>query len=127
GPHCRVIVSGRGRAGGARRCPTVGAGIVSPAGVQIATAITSAPDDHFAAGPHCRVIVSGTGRARGAGSCPTTGGGIVSPAGVQKHLASIAASVPDAHLAVGPHCRVIESASGRAGGASCPRVVRAGN
>ena len=34
GPHCRVRVSAIGRVGGAGGCPTVGAGIVSPAGVQ---------------------------------------------------------------------------------------------
>ena len=57
GPHRRVIVSGIGRVGGACGCPTIRAGIVSPAGVQVvADNITvSAPDDHFAASPHCRV------------------------------------------------------------------------
>ena len=34
GPDCRVIVSADGRVGGAGGRPTVGAGIVSPAGVQ---------------------------------------------------------------------------------------------
>ena len=34
GPHCRVSVSGSGRVGGAGGCPTIGAGIVSAAGVQ---------------------------------------------------------------------------------------------
>ena len=34
GPHCRVPVSGSGRVGGAGGRPTVGGGIVSPAGVQ---------------------------------------------------------------------------------------------
>src|SRR5260370_5481927 len=70
GPHCRVKFSASGRAGGAGSCPTVGAGIVSPAGVKQAAEVGSAPDDHFAAGPHCRVNVSGSGRAGGAGSCP---------------------------------------------------------
>jgi hypothetical protein len=117
-----VTESGSGRAGGAGSCPTVSAGIVSPAGVQIA-AIISAPDDHFAAGPHCRVLVSGSGRAGGAGSCPTVGAGIVSPAGVQ--IAAIK-SAPNDHFAAGPHCRVKISGSGRAGGAGgCPRVVGA--
>ena len=41
GPDCRVMVSGRGRVGGAGGCPTIRAGIVSPAGVQIA--VTSTP------------------------------------------------------------------------------------
>src|SRR5207247_2624178 len=83
GPHCRVFVSASGRAGGAGSCPTVGAGIVSPAGVQNAGAAESAPNDHFAAGPYCCVIVSASGRAGGAGSCPTVGAGIVSWTGVE--------------------------------------------
>ena len=33
GPHCRVIASGSGRVGRAGGCPTIRAGIVSPAGV----------------------------------------------------------------------------------------------
>ena len=38
GPDCRVKVSASGRVGRAGGCPTVRAGIVSPAGVQIAAA-----------------------------------------------------------------------------------------
>ena len=63
GPHCRVIVSGSGRVGGAGGCPTIRAGIVSPASVQIAWSSLSTPDDHFTAGPDCRVIRIGQ-RAR---------------------------------------------------------------
>ena len=65
-------------------CPTVGAGIVSPAGVETAVIIISAPDDHFTAGPDCRVILSGSGCVGGAGGCPTVGARIISPAGVQE-------------------------------------------
>ena len=82
GPDCRVTISASGRVGGAGGCPTIRAGIVSPAGVQTAAAVKSAPDDHFAAGPHCRVTDSGSGRVGGAGGCPTIRAGIVSPAGV---------------------------------------------
>jgi len=85
-PDCRVQVSPSGRVGGAGGCPTVRAGIVSPAGVEIGAAnaarITT-PDDHFTAGPECRVIVSGSGRAGGAGNCPIVGDGVVLAAGVQ--------------------------------------------
>src|SRR5207248_4524779 len=45
GPHCRVIPSGSGRVSGAGSCPTIGAGIISPAGVKKVAAVTSAPDD----------------------------------------------------------------------------------
>ena len=88
GPHRRVRVAGGGRVGGAGGCPTVGAGIVSPASVQDSRCRYSAPDDHFAAGPDCRVIVAGSGRVGGAGGCPTVRAGIVSAAGVQESLPS---------------------------------------
>jgi hypothetical protein len=78
-----VIVSASGRASGAGGCPTIGAGIVSAAGVKIGSAVISAPDDHFAASPHRRVKVSASGRASGAGGCPTIGAGIISAAGVE--------------------------------------------
>ena len=45
--------------------PGVRAGIVSAASVQIAI-VTSAPDDHLAAGPNGRVAFSRHGRIRGA-------------------------------------------------------------
>ena len=84
GPHCRVNESGSGRVGRAGGCPTIRAGIVSPAGVQIvADVISSTPDDHFTASPDCRVIDSGSGCVGRAGGCPTIRAGIVSPAGVQ--------------------------------------------
>ena len=35
GPDCGVTVSGSGRVGGAGGCPTIRAGIVSPAGVHV--------------------------------------------------------------------------------------------
>ena len=47
GPDCRVIVSGSGRVGGAGGCPTVGAGIVSAAGVQIDAAVHIHPRRSF--------------------------------------------------------------------------------
>ena len=56
GPDRCVSIPRVGRVGGAGGCPTIRAGIVSPAGVQIGDAIISAPDDHFAASPHCCVI-----------------------------------------------------------------------
>ena len=58
GPDCCVRDSANGRVGGAGGCPTIRAGIVSPAGV---IERTSTPDDHFTAGPDCRVTVSARG------------------------------------------------------------------
>src|SRR5207244_13402085 len=67
GPDYRVIDSRRRRVGGAGCCPTVCAGIVSPAGAKILRQVISAPDDHFIAGPDCRVMLSAKGRVGGAG------------------------------------------------------------
>jgi len=105
-----------GRIGGAGGCPTIRAGIVSPASVAAAQAT---PDDHFTAGPHRRVIVSGTGRVGHAGGCPAIRARIVSPAGVR----SWEFSTPNDHFTAGPHRRVFVSTSGRVDGASrCPIV-----
>ena len=71
GPHCRVVEPRVGRVDGAGGCPTVGARVISPAGIQImggTVAKVSAPDNHFAAGPHCRLAFSGRGRV-GEGRC----------------------------------------------------------
>src|SRR4029077_17282223 len=95
--------------GGAGGCPSVGAGIVSPAGVEIA-AVVPAPNDHLAAGPHCSVKVSGTGHTGGADGCPTVGPGIVSPTGVQIEIAA-----PNDHLIAGPDSCVTTSPLGRVG------------
>ena len=43
GPDCGVIVSASGRVGGAGGCPTIGAGIVSPAGVRIVDGVIVRP------------------------------------------------------------------------------------
>ena len=63
GPHRRVSLSGSGRVGCAGGCPTVSAGIVSPASIKDGAVAVSAPDDHFAASPDCRVSEIGR-RAR---------------------------------------------------------------
>ena len=86
GPHCRVIIAGRGRVGRAGGCPTIRAGIVSPAGVSIRK---SAPDDHLIASPYCRVFGSARGRVGGAGGYPTIDARIVSPAGVESWAMSV--------------------------------------
>src|SRR5206468_2627177 len=70
GPDGRKILSANRRVGGAGGYPTVGGGIVSPTGVQIAAAIMSAPDDHFSASPHCCVAHPGSGSVGCAGRCP---------------------------------------------------------
>ena len=81
-------VSGSGRVGSTRSCPTVGDRIVSAASVKLAKDTLSAPDDHFGPGPDCRVIVPGNGRVCGAGSRPTVSGRVVSSTGVQATAAS---------------------------------------
>ncbi len=84
GPDCRVIGSGSGRVGGAGGCPTIRAGIVSPAGVQSGRRQHIHPRRSF----HCRSRlpcdrIAASGRVGGAGGCPTVRAGIVSPASVQ--------------------------------------------
>ena len=79
GPDCSGTKSARGRIGQAGGCPTIRAGIVSPARVQNEDAINSAPDDHFTARPHRSMQGSGICRVGRAGRCPTVGAGIVSP------------------------------------------------
>jgi hypothetical protein len=98
-----VKVSANGRIVRGGGCPAVRAGIVSPAGVTNADAL-STPDDHFTASPHCRVTVSGRGCIRSAAGRPAIRAGIVSPAGVQKGGAGPPA--PDNHFTASPHCRV---------------------
>src|SRR6266513_3134973 len=80
-PDCRMKFSRNRRTGGAGSCPTISAGIVSSARVQIAAkGVQSAPDHHFTASPDSCVTVSGVGRVRGSRGCPTVRARIVSPA-----------------------------------------------
>ena len=82
-PDCRVTESGSRHAGSTGGCPTVNAGVVSPASVYIVRAIISAPDNHLATGPDGRVLIPGRGRAAGARRYPTVGTRVISPAGIQ--------------------------------------------
>src|SRR6266480_2068085 len=128
-PDCRVKFSCQGRVGGAGSCPTVRAGIVSGAGVQVAGRVAAAcPDNHFIAGPDCRVPESGRGRVDDVGSCPTVHGGIVSPAGLER--SGVVVSAPNNHFTASPDRRVTVSARWRVGGTGgyptvCARIVSA--
>src|SRR5207249_9868906 len=68
-PDCRVMVPATRRVDGAGGCPTIGAGSISPAGVQQA-AVGSAPDDHFTASPHRRLNKSSSKRSGDARRSP---------------------------------------------------------
>src|SRR5215469_6217328 len=116
-----MIGSLRGCVGNARRGPTVGARIVSPAVLQRKTADKSAPHDHFVAGPDCRMIVSAFGRAGEVGRNPTIQNWIVPPARVQNRKTS-----PDDHLTPGPDCRKFLPAGGRVCCAGGSPTVTAG-
>src|SRR5262249_57802953 len=83
-PYCRVNGSGSGWVGRAGGRPTIRAGIVPPAAVEIRAAIPATPDDHFTPSPHCRVSAACNRRVGVAGSYPAIGAGIVSPAGLQR-------------------------------------------
>ena len=119
-----MSVPGSGRTGGAGSCPTVSAGIISAAGVEIIARVLPTPDDHFAAGPDRRVNDPGSGRVGGAGGCPTVGAGIVSAASV--HSAGEASSAPDDHFGASPDGRVTISCRGRVGGLVGSPTIGAG-
>src|SRR5204863_4957627 len=71
-PNCRVIPARSRRAAGTGRNPSVGAGIVSAATVDmVSEAITPAPDNHYIACPHCRVTTAASGGAVGTSPNPT--------------------------------------------------------
>ncbi len=108
--------------GGAGRYPTICAGVVSPAGIQIPRgAIKSTPDDHFTSGPDCRVPRSGKRSVCRAGGCPAIRGWIISAASVQLILVFVTA--PDDHFTASPHCCVSFSAIRRISRAgSCPAI-----
>jgi hypothetical protein len=98
-------ISASGRVGRAGGCPTVGAGVVPPAGVE--TAVNNAtPDDHFTVGPHCRVRVAGRGRVGRGGGCPAVRAGIISAAGVST-VSTRGFAAPDDHFVASPYRRVI--------------------
>ena len=125
GPDCRVNVSGSGRVGGAGGCPTVRAGIVSPASVRIAVASHIRPRRSF----HCRSRLPCERLGQWArwwcwwlSNCPCWD--------CISRQCSIALSrhpsTPDDHFTAGPDCRVTRSGRGRVGGAGgCP-TIRAG-
>ena len=110
-----------GRIAGAGGSPAISAGIVSPASVNNAVAVKSAPVNHLTVGPNCGVTPARIGRISDAGGCPGISAGIVSPASLRNEAAVI--SAPVNHLTAGPNCRVVLSRSGRIGGAGgCPTV-----
>jgi len=83
-----------------RRRRRTGLRAVSPAGVQIAAPVVSAPDNHLAASPNSHVVIPGNRRVSETSTCPVVRGWIVSPARVQ--MAAVK-SAPYDHLAACPH------------------------
>ena len=125
GPDRRVTRSGSGRVAGAGGCPTVAAGIISPAAVQIA-ASPYPPQTIISLSVHTAVgYVSGSGRVGGAGGGPTIGAGIISSAGIQIGIYDQSFR-PRRSFRCHSTLPCAFSASGRVGGAGgCP-TVRAG-
>ena len=125
GPHCRVKGSGRGRVGRAGGCPTIRAGIVSPAGVE--RACRDYPPHTIISAPVQTAVwrAPGSGRVGGAGGCPTVRAGIVSPAGVRTPSPRV--DPPQTIISVPVQTPVGRSrARGRVGGTGgCP-TIRAG-
>ena len=96
--------SGSGRVGGAGGCPTIRARIVSPAGVRIAAAISSTPDNHFTASPHCRVTSRAVGALVVLVAVQLSVLGLYLPPVFKSP--SVISSTPDDHFTASPHCRV---------------------
>ena len=118
-------LSGRRRVNRSSSCPTIGAGIISPASVQIIeVVIYSAPDDHFAGGvQNCGVRISPIRRIRSARRCPAIGAGIVFAAGVNSRRKTFTITAPDNHFGPRPYCSVARSRAGRAGAVcKCPGI-----
>jgi hypothetical protein len=122
-----VVRPGTRRIGGASRHPSIRAGIVLTARVEI-TIITTTPDDHLAASPHCGMPVSPRRGIASAGICPTVRDRIIFAATVKKakRATEPIPSTPDDHFAAGPDCSVAGSGSRRIGSSGrCPGI-RAG-
>ena len=119
------IDSRSGRVGGAGGCPTIRAGIVSPAGVQTAAAeVICRPRRSF----HCRSTLPCDRLGQRArwwcwwlSNCRCWD--CIFRRCQNGWCSNFGASAPDDHFAAGPHCRVTASASGRVSGAGgCPTV-----
>src|SRR4029077_3665975 len=100
------------RIGCAGGCPTIGARIVLPAGVQGIGTDKSTPDDHLGTRPDRCMLIPACRNVGGTGGCPTIHGWIVSPARVQIHTDI---SSPDANLPAGPPYPTIPPAARRLG------------
>src|SRR5207302_2049941 len=123
GPHCRVLKPGSGRVGEAGGCPTVGAGIVSTAGVQkAAAALSSAPDDHFTAAPDACVNESRARRIGGARERPAIRAGIVPSPRIDGE--TTVGTAPYDHLTARPYRRARDTAV-RSDGRISPGIVAA--
>ncbi len=123
-PDTRVKLSGLRRISGAGGYPAVGAGIISPAGIQVTGVnIESSPGDHFTAGPYRRMRRSWQRCIGDAGSCPGIRTGIVSPTRIKIGHLSIKAS-PDDHFTAGPYRGVSVSGGGRiARACTAPSII----
>ena len=122
-PPCGRIRAGR--VAGVRSCPTIGARIVSPAGVKLAECQWIRPRRSFRCRSKlpCGRIVQRS--IRRAGRCPAIGAGIVSAAGVEEGN-TVLISTPDDHFTASPHCRVKPSSGRSVGGACRGPAIRAG-
>jgi hypothetical protein len=124
-PLYGVVPSSLGGVDRAGSCPSVCAGIVSPASIQVAVKATSnsTPDDHLGADPDGGVMDSAERRVGRASSCPTVVGWVVPAPSVKK--VRVIPSTPNDHFTAGPDRRVCISRSGRVDGArGGPRVGR---
>ena len=123
GPHCRVNVSGSGRVGRAGGCPTIRAGIVSPAGVRKPRSCQLHPKRSF----HCRSrLPCDRFGQRARWWCWWLSNYPCWDCISRRCSYSPDAdpSAPNDHFTAGPDCRVTGSGNrGISGGRSRPRII----
>ena len=117
GPHCRMMISSIRHVNGAGSGPTVHAWIIPTPSVEVSAQVEAcftAPDDHFNPRPNRRMITSRLWRINSACCCPAVGVWVIFTASVQVVIgAVIKIASPSDHLATGPHCLGVRSASRR--------------
>jgi hypothetical protein len=108
-PYNGMLVSFGRCVTSASRCPTIAAGIVSPASVKVislASTSSSAPDNHVAPCPNSAMQDSAARSVIRARGCPSIGSRIVSSARIQ---GSSVDSAPDDHGIPDPDPTVVET------------------
>ena len=111
-----MIITGSGRIGGAGSCPTIGARVISAAGVERIASIPTAPDDHLTTGPDRRVIYRALGALLMLVAAQLSVPGLYLP---PEQTFKFIPTAPDDHFTTVPDCRVKDPANRRGGCVGC--------